>query len=292
MPARDASGERGYAKAMSPLVLSLVLGSALMHAAWNAMLRSNLDRLWSMVVLCILCAALALPVAVVAPHPAAASWPYLAGSAVLQALSALLLVRAYREGQLAHVYPLARGAAPLLVTLGAAAAAGERLAPLGLAGVALVSGGIFAIALGRGRPDAPSTLAALATGACIATYMVVDGIGVRLSGHPIGYASVQAVVQAAPMPLVYYALRGRWPHFEATRQLGKMAVGAAISVVAYGVVIWAMSRAAMGQVSALRETSILFAAVIGAVFLKERLTARRLLGAAMMAGGAVALSVG
>ena len=277
---------------MSPLVVSLVLGSALMHAAWNAMLRSNLDRLWSIVVMCVLCAAAALPVAVVAPHPAPASWPYLAVSAALQIVSCLLLVRAYREGQLAHVYPLARGAAPLLVTLGAAAVAGEQLAPVSLMGVFLVSAGIFAIALGRGRPDAASTLAALATGACIASYMVIDGLGVRLSGHPIGYASVQAVLQGAPMPLVYYGLRGRWPHLEATRQLGKMAVGALISVSAYGVVIWAMSLTAMGQVSALRETSILFAALIGAAFLKERLTLRRLLGAAMMAGGAVALSVG
>lgn len=277
---------------MSSLVISLVLVSALMHAAWNAMLRSNLDRLWSMVVLCVLCAVAAAPVAILAPHPAAASWPYLAVSAVMQVVSALLLVRAYREGQLAHVYPLARGAAPLLVTLGAAAVVGEQLAPLSLLGVVLVSAGIFAIALGRGRPDGPSTAAALATGACIAGYMVVDGLGVRHSGHPVGYAAVQAVLQGAPMPFIYHRLRGRWPHLEATRQLGKMAVGAAISVVAYGVVIWAMSRTAMGQVSALRETSILFAALIGAAFLKERLTLRRALGAAMMAGGAVALSVG
>lgn len=277
---------------MPPLLISLVLGSAVLHASWNAILRSNADRLWSIVVMCAMCAAFALPVAVVAPPPAPASWAYLAGSAFVQIVYSLLLVRAYREGQLAHVYPLARGAAPLLVTLGAAAAAGERLAPMGLLGVALVSAGILAIAFGRGRPDAASTLAALATSACIAGYMVIDGVGVRLSGSPIGYAAVQAVVQGAPMPLAYVALRGRWPQLQRDGQLGKMAIGALISVSAYAVVIWAMSLWAMGQVSALRETSILFAAVIGAVFLKERLTLGRLAGALMIAGGAAALSLG
>jgi len=277
---------------MSLLVIALVLGSAVLHASWNAMLRSGADRLWSMSVMCAACAVLAAPVALIAPMPAPESWPYLAGSAAVQVLYALFLVRAYRTGLLAHVYPIARGTAPLLVTLGAAAVAGEQLAPLGLMGVVLVSGGIMAIAFGRGRPDAASIAAAVATGVFIAAYMLIDGLGVRLSGHPIGYAAWQDVVAGAPMPLAYLAIRRQWPALAWTGELGKAVGGGAISVTAYGVVIWAMSRSAMGQVSALRETSILFAALIGAVFLKERLTARRLLGAAMIAGGAVALSVG
>ncbi|THD77217.1 MAG: EamA family transporter [Phenylobacterium sp.] len=277
---------------MSLLVIALVLGSAVMHAAWNALLRSNADRLWAMAVMCFLCAVLALPVALIVPAPAAASWPYMAASAAVQIGYALFLVRAYREGLLAQVYPIARGTAPLLVTLGAALFVGEHLALLSLVGVVLVSGGIVAIAFGQGRPDAGSTLAAVATGACIAAYMVIDGVGVRHSGHPIGYAAWQAILEGAPMPLVFLAIRRRLPVLGWNRELAKMTVGAAISVTAYGVVIWAMSLSPMGQVSALRETSILFAAVIGAVFLRERLTARRLLGAAMIAGGAIALSLG
>jgi drug/metabolite transporter (DMT)-like permease len=210
----------------------------------------------------------------------------------VQVAFALFLVRAYRTGLLAHVYPIARGAAPLLVTLGAAAVAGERLSPLGLAGVALVSLGILAIALGRGRPDAGSAAAAAATGALIAAYMVIDGVGVRLSGHAIGYAAWQGVAAGAPMPFVYWLIRREPPKLVRSWELGRCAIGAVISVTAYGVVVWAMSLSPMGQVSALRETSILFAAVIGALFLRERLTARRLLGAAMIAGGAVALSLG
>jgi drug/metabolite transporter (DMT)-like permease len=277
---------------MSPLVVSLVLGSAVLHASWNAMLRSGADRLWSMTVMCFLCALIALPAALIAPGPALASLPYLLLSAGLQIFYALFLVRAYRDGALAHVYPIARGAAPLLVTLAAAAVAGEHLAPMSLFGVALVSAGIAAIAFGHGRPDAASSLAALATGAFIAGYMVTDGVGVRLSGSPIGYAAWQAVVQGFPMLFVYSAIRKQWPGVGMDRELGKMAIGAAISVTAYGVVIWAMSRSAMGQVSALRETSILFAALIGVVFLKERLTPRRVAGALMIAGGAVALAIG
>lgn len=277
---------------MSPLVISLVLGSAVLHATWNAMLRSGADRLWSMAVMCFLCAVIALPVALLVPAPAAASWPYMVLSAALQIFYALFLVRAYRDGQLAHVYPIARGAAPLLVTLGAALVAGEHLAPFSLLGVALVSAGIVAIAFGHGRPDAASSLAALATGAFIAAYMVVDGLGVRRSDSAIGYAAWQAVLEGFPMLFVYAAIRRRWPAVALDRELGKMAIGAAISVSAYGVVIWAMSLSPMGQVSALRETSILFAALIGVVFLKEKVTPRRLAGAMMIAGGAVVLGMG
>lgn len=277
---------------MSPLVIALVLGSAVMHASWNALLRSGADRLWSMTVMCALCAVIALPVALIAPMPAPAAWPYIVGSASLQIFYAVFLVRAYRTGQLAQVYPIARGAAPLLVTLGAAVVAGEHLAPLGLLGVVLVSSGIVAIAFGHGRPDAVSSLAALATGCFIAGYMVTDGVGVRLSGHAIGYAAWQAILDGAPMPLIYLARRRSWPSLRLDLELGKMALGALVSVTAYGVVIWAMSLSPMGQVSALRETSILFATLLGVAFLKEQLTARRMLGAAMIAGGAVALSLG
>ena len=277
---------------MSLLVVALLLGSAVLHASWNAMLRSGADRLWSMSVMCACCALIALPVLPLVAIPARASWPYLVASAGVQILYALFLVRAYRTGLLAHVYPIARGTAPLLVTLGAAVVAGERLGPLSLLGVVLVSGGIMAIAFGRGRPDNASILAAVATGVFIAGYMVIDGVGVRLSGHPISYAAWQDVIEGAPLPVVYLMIRKQWPAVRWNADLAKAAGGAAISVTAYGVVVWAMSLAAMGQVSALRETSILFAALIGVVFLKERMTPRRLLGAAMIAGGAVALSIG
>lgn len=277
---------------MSSLVVVLVLGSALLHASWNALLRSDADRLKFIAVMSSLCALIALPVGLLAPTPAPESWPYVAASGAVQIAYCLLLVRSYRDGHLAQVYPIARGTAPLVVTLGAALLAGERLTPLGLAGVALVSSGITAIALGKGRPDVRTAAAAVATGIAIASYMLIDGLGVRLSGSPIGYAAWQAVAQGAPMPFIYLLLRRQWPTMAVDANLARVVVGAAISVLAYGVVLWAMSLSPMGQVSALRETSILFAAVIGAVFLREPFTPRGLLGAGMIAAGAVALGFG
>lgn len=277
---------------MSSIVVALVLGSALLHASWNALLRADSDRLKFMAVMSSFCALIALPVALLAPTPAPESWPFVAASGVVQIAYCLLLVRSYRDGHLAQVYPIARGTAPLVVTLGAALLAGERLTPLGLAGVALVSSGITAIALGKGRPDIRTAIAAVATGVAIASYMLIDGLGVRLSGSPIGYTAWQAIAQGAPMPFIYLLLRRRWPTMAVDANLARVAIGAAISMSAYGVVLWAMSLSPMGQVSALRETSILFAALIGAVFLREPFTPRGLLGAAMIAAGAVALGFG
>ena len=275
---------------MSPLVVGLLIMAAVLHATWNAILRSGADRLWSITVISAVGALVALPFALALPKPGLASWPYLALSDALQVGYCLFLVRAYRDGHLAHVYPVARGTAPLLVTLGAAIFAGERLALPGLAGVALVSGGIMILGLGKDRPDVRSTGAALAAGAFIACYMVCDGVGVRASQHATGYAAWQAVGQGAAMLPVYWAIRRRPPSLPRGAPGARVVLAAVIGVFSYCVVVWAMSRSPMGQVSALRETSILFAALIGAVFLHERITLRRLLGAVVIASGAICLS--
>jgi drug/metabolite transporter (DMT)-like permease len=277
---------------VSPLVVALVLGAALLHATWNAVLRSGGDRLWSITVMSMVSAAAAAPFALLLARPAMASWPYIGLSAALQIGYCLFLVRAYRDGELAQVYPIARGVSPLLVTLGAAVVAGERLAPADLAGIALVSGGIVSLAFGRTRPGLHSTLAALATGGFIAAYTLTDGVGARASGNAPAYAAWLFVTQGAPMPLVYMAIRGRLTISPRDPETHKAVLGGVLSMAAYGVVVWALTMGPMGQVSALRETSVLFAAVIGAVFLKERLTVGRLVAAAMIAAGAYLLSVG
>jgi drug/metabolite transporter (DMT)-like permease len=275
---------------VTPAVILLLLGSALLHASWNALLRADGDRLSFIAVMSAICALIALPVGLAAPKPSAASLPYLLASAVVQVGYCLLLVRAYRDGRLAQVYPIARGTAPLVVTLGALVLAGEQLNALAVAGVALVSGGIAAIALGRGRPDARTAATAIATGVTIAAYMLIDGLGVRKSGAAAGYIAWQAVAQGFAVLLTYIALRRRWPVVAFDKKLARIGVGAAISLLAYGVVVWASSVSPMGQVSALRETSILFAVLIGAIFLRERLSVRGIAGALLIAGGAVALS--
>jgi drug/metabolite transporter (DMT)-like permease len=275
---------------MTPVVIAFILGAALLHASWNAILRGGADRLWSITVMCATSAVVALPFLFFLPAPARASWPCIGLSAALQISYCLFLVRAYREGGLAQVYPIARGTSPLLVTLGAVFVAGERLTPAALGGVTLVSLGIMALAFEKARPSARSTLAAVATGVFVAAYTLTDGTGARLSGHAQSYTAWLFLVQGAAMPLVYTALRGRLALPLREAETWKALAGGVFGLLSYGVVIWALTLAPMGQVSALRETSILFAAVIGVVFLKEKLTPARVTAALMIAGGAVALS--
>ena len=275
---------------MTPLVIGLILSAALLHATWNAILRGGADRLWSITVMCATSAVVALPFLFLLALPARVSWPCIGLSAALQVSYCLFLVRAYREGELAQVYPIARGTSPLLVTLGAVFVAGERLTPAALAGVALVSLGIMALAFEKTRPSLHSTLSALATGVFVAAYTLTDGVGARLSGHAQSYTAWLFLVQGAAMPVVYVALRGRLVLPLRAAETWKALAGGVFGLLSYGVVIWALSLAPMGRVSALRETSILFAAVIGAVFLKERLTPARVTAALMIAGGAIALS--
>jgi drug/metabolite transporter (DMT)-like permease len=275
---------------MTPLVVGLILGAALLHATWNAILRGGVDRLWSITVMCAVSAVVAAPFLVFLPLPAQASWPCIGLSATLQVSYCLFLVRAYREGGLAQVYPIARGTSPLLVTLGAVFVAGERLTPAALGGVALVSLGIMALAFEKARPSARSTLSAIATGVFVAAYTLTDGVGARLSGHAQSYTAWLFLVQGAAMPLVYIALRGRLVVPLRSAETWKVLLGGVFGLLSYGVVIWALTLAPMGRVSALRETSILFAVIIGVVFLKEKPTLPRMAAALMIASGAIALS--
>jgi len=182
---------------MTAGVVFIVLGAAFLHAAWNALLRSGADRFWSIVVMGVASASVALPLTFMLAPPARASWPYIGLSAFLQICYCLVLVRAYREGELGSIYPIARGSSPMLVTIGALVFAGEKLGPLALFGVAMVSCGIIGMTFGRGRPNVSSIVAALATGLFIASYTVADGIGSRLSGYPQSYAAWLFLFQGA-----------------------------------------------------------------------------------------------
>jgi drug/metabolite transporter (DMT)-like permease len=275
---------------MAPLVVVLILGAALLHATWNALLRSGADRLASITVMSVMSGAAAGITCLVVPLPAPAAWPFVFLSAALQIAYCLFLVRAYAHGQLSQVYPIARGSAPLLVALGAALAAGERPTPAALAGLVMVSAGIIGLSLGRDRPHLSSTLAALAAGALIAAYMVSDGLGVRWSGNAVSYVAWMSLAQGAPMPFVYLVLRRRWPPIGRDRETLKALAGGLLSLVGYGIVVWALTGSQMARVSGLRETSILFAALIGVVFLKEPLTLRRSACAIAITAGVILLA--
>lgn len=276
---------------MTPLVIALVLGAAVLHAGWNAALRSSLDRLRGIVIMSMTSATVAVPLAFILPVPASASWPYIALSAALQVAYCFFLVRAYREGDFGQIYPIARGSSPLLVTLGAALFAHEHLPPIALLGVFLVSAGIFASARGIDRAHLGAVLAAIASGVFIAGYSLADGTGSRLAGSAESYIAWSFIAQGVPMPLIYLALRRHFP-IQAFDSLTLRAIGGGVvSAVAYGIVIFAMSISPMGGVSALRESSILFAAIIAHVFMGEALTRRRVAAVTTIAIGAACLSL-
>ncbi|WP_329078322.1 DMT family transporter [Streptomyces niveus] len=224
------------------------------------------------------------------PFPAAGAWPYLIASALLHIGYQTLLMRSFSLGDFGQMYPIARGTAPLLVTVLAAVFVGESLDRWQATGVAVASAGLVGVALWGMRstdtkPQWPALLAALATGVSIAAYTVVDGVGVRESGTPLGYIGWLMILQGSLIPL--YALYARRsaliaqlrPH----ARLGLL--GATLSVGAYALVLWAQTRAALAPIAALRESSIIVGAAIGAVFFKERFGTPRIAAAGLMVVG-------
>ncbi|QRX82706.1 DMT family transporter [Glaciimonas sp. PAMC28666] len=273
----------------------LVLLAALLHASWNAMLHGNRDRFLSMTWMSIAIAGVSTFVVLITPWPPVAAWPYIVASGLVHIVYNVSLVRAYRHGDLAQAYPIARGSSPLLVTLGAALFAHEAIGILHALGIAMISGGMIALALQGGRVSRSSALAALTTGATIALYTVIDGIGVRLSdGQALAYTASMFLFYWL-MPVLFVARRGlaalSTPIRTAPMAVGSSLAGGLVSIAAYGIVIWAMQSGAMGTVSALRETSVVFAMLIGRVFLRETVNGKRWLACVIVAGGAVCLGL-
>jgi drug/metabolite transporter (DMT)-like permease len=281
----------------------LVLTAALLHASWNALLRGGADRTQSMLIMNIPLGITGLAMMAVTGLPSAAKG-YVVASGLIHLCYNALLVRMYRGGDLGETYPVARGSSPALIALGGSLFAGEWMGPLGMLGIGLVCSGIFMLAAARARSaTSEAGLAsdrapkkegglhgmnlpyALATGVSIAAYSVVDGLGVRASGNWVAYTGGLFAFFLA-MPLWYLARRGKSAFVMPLTEVAKAVCGGLISLAAYGVIIWAMRDSAMGAVSALRETSVVFAALLGALFLNERLTALRLLACCIIAVGA------
>jgi drug/metabolite transporter (DMT)-like permease len=283
----SVTGDLG--QVMSPAVIGLVLFAAVLHAAWNAVLRSGTDRLWSVTIMSIAMALVAIPFAAVLALPASPSWPYLILSSCLQLGYSVFLVYAYRHGELGQVYPIVRGSVPLLVTLGGFVFTDQQPGALALLGVVLVALGIMSLALGRSRATIKSVALAFITGLFIAAYVTSDGIGVRLAGDPRAYAAWICLIYGVLMPITFVAFRGRIELDVVSAETLKALAGGVISLIAYVAVISALALGPIGPISALRETSVVFAVVIGRIFLGEALTMRRLAACAVVAFGAACL---
>jgi drug/metabolite transporter (DMT)-like permease len=275
---------------MSPLVVGLVLTSAVLHASWIALLKGGSDRLRSVTLMAATTSLFAGLWLLFLPAPRIGSRVCIALSAALHVLYNLLLVASYRHGDLGVSYPIARGSSPLIVALGATFVAQERLDFLSLTGVALVSLGILGLAFERRqRVPARAVVPALMTGMTIAAFTLADGLGARLSGNSRAYAAWLFVTYGPAMLLILVSRGSPGDQFRLDAQAARSALGGFVSMVAYSIVIWAASVSPMGPVSALRETGVLFAALLGRFCLGEALTPQRLTACMIVTIGAACL---
>ncbi|MDF1591609.1 MAG: EamA family transporter [Desulfobacterales bacterium] len=268
-------------------IAMLVLLAAFLHAGWNAIVKTASDRLLVISSVALgqcLAGVLALPFV---PVPDPASWAAIGVSALFHYAYYVFLINAYRFGDLSQVYPLARGVAPVLVAVGAAIFGGEMLALPAVAGVVMASTGIASIAFFQ-KSSLKGNWAALffagGTGVIIAGYTVADGIGVRLSGNPFGYIAWLFLFEFPVLVFVFYRRRGRLLSLLKREWLPYVGTGIS-SVLAYSLVIFAVAFAPMAAVSALRESSVIIAAMIGTLILGERPWRLRVAAAVMVAGG-------
>jgi drug/metabolite transporter (DMT)-like permease len=270
-------------------VVGLSLSAAVLHAIWNALLRSGGDRLWSITVMSFAATAAAVPAALLLPAPSPGCWSYIAISAVLQVAYSIFLAYAYRHGELGQVYPVIRGSVPLLVTLGGFLLASQGLSGAGLLGVFMVSAGITSLAFGKDRISTKGLLLASATALCVACYVVADGIGVRLAGNAQSYTAWIFLTYGALLPMASLLLRGQSTVDVRQGDTVKAMAGGVLSIVSYGATIAALSLGKLGPVSALRETSVVFSVLLGRLLLGEPLTRRRLVTCTVVAIGAACI---
>lgn len=287
---------------MTPLVVALVLGSALAHAGWNAVLKGKTgDPLAVSTGLSLAWVVFGAPLLFVVEPPAMAAWPYLAASQVAHLAYFALLNAAYREADLSLVYPIARGTPPLIVACGSWLLVGEAASPVGVVGVILVALGVLALGLGSRAPASPTApersrtkglALAFGTAALIASYTLIDGVGVRASGAPIGYAVWLSVIQGALFAAGALGIGGAPLRREVWKRKGEGALVGVLSFGGYAVVLWAMTTSPIAFIAALRETSVVFAAILGALFLEEPFGRRRVAAAVVVAAGVIAIQAG
>jgi drug/metabolite transporter (DMT)-like permease len=276
---------------LSITVTFAVVAAAVTHAAWNAIAHGIKDQTLAFALIGVGGIAVGIPLIIVAAMPYGDCWPYLLGSVAIHIFYNLLLMQCYRLGEFSQVYPLARGTSPLVVTILAAIFIHEHLALPQIAGVLVVSGGLATLVLAGRRPGRAAFAAAVGTGLTIAAYTTVDGVGVRLSGSPVGYIGWLMVLESLCVPM-FAVLRRRHVLLKQPKRilLAGLAAGA-LSVLAYGLVLWAQTRGALAPIAALRETSVIFGAIIGTLIFREPFGRTRIAATVLVAAGIVLLNL-
>ncbi len=279
-------------------LVGLLLLAALAHAVWNALVKADSDRLCAVGVVCLGGPLLGVPALLLVAPPLPAAWPWLAASAVIHLVYASLLMSAYNTADLSHVYPLARGLGPALVALASGLVLGERLEPRVVLGVGLVSSGVLLLTFGARagtftrRGTRRGTQLAVLAGATIATYTIVDGSGARAAGDPLSYVAWHSIL-AGPW-LFFYAWWRRGGKALARYLRGdgrRVVLAGVIATLGYAVAIYCLSVGRMANVAALRETSVLFGALLGALVLGEPFGRRRVLAAAVIVAGLLLMNL-
>jgi phosphonate utilization associated putative membrane protein len=276
-------------------VMAAVLFGAMLHASWNALIKGGTDKALDTALIHGLGMVVALPVVAVVGLPAREAWPFLAASIVVHLGYYIALVGAYRHGDLGLTYPVMRGLAPLLVACTSAALIGEVLPLTAWLGVLAISMGVVAVGLSRsalGGHPGKALRYALANAAIIALYTLIDGLGVRASGHALSYVATLFLFEGLPYFLLVMWRRGA-QRPQAWRYMGrrwKLALaGTAASFGSYAIALWAMTQVPVATVAALRETSVLFAAALGTLWLKEGFGPLRAAGTLVVVAGVMAL---
>jgi drug/metabolite transporter (DMT)-like permease len=275
---------------LSLTVTFAVIAAAITHAVWNAIAHGIKDQTLAFALIGVGGIAVGIPLVILAAMPRADCWPYLLGSVAIHVFYNLLLMQCYRLGEFSQVYPLARGTSPLVVTILAAIFIHEHLALAQIVGVLVVSAGLATLVLAGRRPGRAAFLAAVGTGLTIAAYTTVDGVGVRLSGSPVGYIGWLMVLESLCVPM-FAVVRRRDVLLKQPKRilLAGLAAGA-LSVLAYGLVLWAQTRGALAPIAALRETSVIFGAIIGTLIFREPFGRSRIAATVLVAAGIVLLN--
>ena len=274
---------------MSFGVFLAVLFAAFLHAGWNALIKMGADKLGGMVMLSVAHGVLALPLALISPWPSAETWPWLIGSGLIHFAYQVFLMLAYQHGDLSRVYPIARGTAPMIVLVAGAFLLEDEMSAAEVGGILLVGAGILMMAHGVFRHGESRRMLPFALGSACATagYSLVDGLGARVSGDAVAYVAWLFVLDAAFFTPVCLGLRGSVVLRAPLRDWLRNGAAALASYGAYAIAVWAMTQAPIALVTALRETSILFAVLIGWLALGDRMDRAKAAAALMIVLGVV-----
>ncbi len=278
---------------LTATIIGVVIGAGALHACWNAIAKQVTDRLMAFAWISVASMTAGGVVLAITGLPAREAIPFAITSAVIHIGYNLGLMSSYRLGAFNQTYPIARGTSPLVVAVGAYFLADEHLGAPALIGIATLAAGLMSLALSSGRltrGDLPAVGAAVLTGLTIAAYTITDGLGVRHAHDPYAYTALLFVLQGPPMLIAALARRplSAWRD---TATMRRGATAGLLATVAYGTVLWAQARAPLAEVAAIRETSVVFAALIGVAVLGEDFGKRRVVAAVVIATGIVLIGL-